>query len=102
MKSRDELRTATLRMVLAAVSAEEVSGKEARELSDDEVLAVLRREAKKRREAAQAVAGAGRAQQAEREEAEGGVLAAHLPGRLGDPDPAALVAGALARTPASG
>ena len=55
MKARDELRTATLRMVLTAVSAEEVSGKEARELSDDEVQALLRREAKKRREAAEAV-----------------------------------------------
>ena len=52
MKGRDELRTATLRMVLSAVSAEEVAGKEARALSDDEVQAVLRREAKKRREAA--------------------------------------------------
>ena len=59
MKARDELRTATLRMVLAAVSAEEVAGKEARELSDDEVQAVLRREAKKRREAAEAFAVGG-------------------------------------------
>src|SRR4051794_28217021 len=67
MKSRDELRTATLRMALAAVSAEEVAGKQARELSDDEVQAVLRREAKKRREAADAFADAGRAEQAERE-----------------------------------
>ena len=56
MKGRDELSTATLRMVLSAVSAEEVAGKEARELSDDEVQAVLRREAKKRREAADAFA----------------------------------------------
>ena len=75
MKARDELRTATLRMVLTAVSAEEVSGKEARELSDDEVQAVLRREAKKRKEAAEAFAGAGRVEKAERERAEGGVLA---------------------------
>jgi uncharacterized protein YqeY len=102
MKTRDELRTATLRMVLAAVSAEEVSGKEARELSDDEVLAVLRREAKKRREAAEAFAGAGRAQQAEREDAEGGVLAAYLPAQLDDADLAALVADAVTRTGASG
>jgi uncharacterized protein YqeY len=101
MKARDELRTATLRMVLAAVSAEEVSGKEARELSDDEVLAVLRREAKKRREAAEAFAGAGRAAQAEREEAEGGVLAAYLPAQLDDADLAALVADVITRTGAS-
>ena len=65
MKARDELRTATLRMVLSAVSAEEVSGKEARELDDDEVQAVLRREAKKRKEAAEAFGGAGRTEQAE-------------------------------------
>ncbi len=102
MKARDELRTATLRMVLAAVSAEEVSGKEARELSDDEVLAVLRREAKKRREAAEAFAGAGRAEQAEREEAEGGVLAAYLPAQLEDADLAALVADVITRTGAAG
>jgi uncharacterized protein len=102
MKAREELRTATLRMVLAAVSAEEVSGKEARELSDDEVLAVLRREAKKRREAAEAFAGAGRAEQAEREEAEGEVLAAYLPAQLDDADLAALVADVVTRTGASG
>ncbi len=54
MKSRDELRASTLRMALTAVSTEEVAGATARELSDDEVLAVLRREAKKRREAAEA------------------------------------------------
>jgi uncharacterized protein YqeY len=78
-----------------------VSGKEARELSDDEVLAVLRREAKKRREAAEAFAGAGRAEQAEREEAEGGVLAAYLPAQLDDADLAALVADVITRTGAS-
>src|SRR4051812_43852426 len=102
MKTRDELRTATLRMVLAAVSAEEVSGKEARELSDDEVLAVLRREAKKRREAAEAFAGAGRAQQAEREDAEGSVLAAYLPAQLDDADLAPPAAGAVTRPRAPG
>ncbi len=102
MKSRDELRTATLRMVLAAVSAEEVAGKEARELSDDDVLAVLRGEAKKRREAAEAFAGAGRAEQAEREEAEGGVLAGYLPAQLGDADLAAIVADVVTRTGATG
>jgi uncharacterized protein len=101
MKSRDELRTATLRMVLSAVSAEEVAGKEARELTDDEVMAVLRREAKKRREAAEAFAGAGRAEQAEREEAEGGVLAGYLPVQLDDADLAAIVADVVTRTGAS-
>ena len=102
MKSRDELRTATLRMVLAAVSAEEVAGKEARELSDDEVQAVLRREAKKRREAAEAFGAAGRAEQAAREQAEGEVLADYLPAQLEDADLAALVADVVTRTGASG
>jgi uncharacterized protein len=102
MKSRDELRTATLRMVLAAVSAEEVAGKEARELSDDEVLAVLRREAKRRREAAEAFGGAGRAEQADRERAEGEVVAAYLPAQLEDADLAALVADVITRTGATG
>ena len=102
MKSRDELRTATLRMALAAVSAEEVAGKEARELSDDEVQAVLRREAKKRREAADAFAEAGRTQQADRERAEGVVLAGYLPAQMEDADLAALVADVITQTGASG
>jgi uncharacterized protein len=102
MKARDELRTATLRMVLSAISAEEVAGKEARELTDDEVQAVLRREAKKRREAAEAFGSAGRAEQAEREEAEGGVLAGYLPAQLDDADLAALVADVITRTGAAG
>ncbi|MDP9428803.1 MAG: GatB/YqeY domain-containing protein [Actinomycetota bacterium] len=102
MKSRDELRTATLRMVLAAVSAEEVAGKEARELNDDEVQAVLRREAKKRREAAEAFAGAGRTEQADRERAEGDVVAAYLPAQLADADLAALVDDVITRTGAGG
>ena len=75
MKDRDEVRTATLRMVLAAISTEQVSGTAARELSDDEVVTVLSREFKKRREAAAAFAEAGRTQSAERERAEEAVLA---------------------------
>ncbi|NEM06050.1 GatB/YqeY domain-containing protein [Geodermatophilus normandii] len=102
MKSRDELRTATLRMVLAAVSAEEVAGKEARELSDDEVLGVLRREAKRRREAAEAFESAGRAEQSARERAEGEVVAGYLPAQLDDADLAAIVADAVTRTGATG
>jgi uncharacterized protein YqeY len=102
MKARDELRTATLRMVLAAVTAEEVAGKEARELTDEEVQAVLRREAKKRREAAEAFGAAGRADQASREQAEGEVLAGYLPAQLDDADLAALVADVITRTGASG
>jgi uncharacterized protein YqeY len=102
MKARDELRTATLRMVLTAVSAEEVAGREARELSDDDVLGVLRREAKKRREAAEAFGSAGRAEQAARELAEGEVLADYLPAQLDDSDLAAIVADAVTTTGAAG
>lgn len=95
MKDRDELTTATLRMLLTAVTNEEVAGKSARELSDDEVLKVINREAKKRREAAEAFAEAGRAEQAERERAEETVLDRYLPVQLTDEELATLVAQAI-------
>jgi uncharacterized protein YqeY len=98
MKARDELVTATLRMTLTAVRNEEVSGKAARELSDQEVLTVLAREAKKRREAAEAFAAGGRAELAERERAEGVVLDKYLPAQLSDGDLADLVKTALAES----
>src|SRR5918997_3398548 len=84
IKAKDELVVATLRMALAAITTEEVAGQTARELSDDEVLRVLAREAKKRREAAEAFAAAGRTEMAERERLEGEVLARYLPAQLGD------------------
>jgi len=95
MKGRDDLTTSTLRMALAAVQTAEVAGDKARALSDDEVLAVLAKEAKKRREAATAFSGAGRAQQAAKEQAEGEVLDRYLPKQLSDAEIAELVAGAL-------
>jgi hypothetical protein len=102
MKARDELTTATLRMALTAVTTEEVAGKQARELSDDEVLRVLTREAKKRREAAEAFDAAGRAELADRERAEGTVLDGYLPAQLADDELTELVRGAIAETGASG
>ncbi|MDT4939599.1 MAG: uncharacterized protein QOG80_3270 [Pseudonocardiales bacterium] len=102
MKARDELTTATLRMALTAVTNEEVAGKQARELSDDEVLRVLAREEKKRREAAEAFDQAGRTALAERERAEGGVLQGYLPAQLDDADLAELVRGAVAEVGATG
>ena len=96
MKARDELTTATLRMALTAVTTEEVAGKTARELSDDEVLRCSTREAKKRREAAEAFDGAGRTELAERERAEGDVLDRYLPAQLADDELAELVAAAVA------
>jgi len=96
MKARDELATSTLRMALSAIRNAEVAGAEARELTDDQVLGVLTKEAKKRREAADAFAAAGRAESAEKERAEGEVLARYLPVQLSDDDVAAIVARALA------
>jgi len=102
MKARDELITSTLRMALTAVRAAEVSGKEARQLSDDEVLAVLTKEAKKRREAATAFADAGRDALATKERAEEDVLSGYLPAQLSDEELRELVAGALAAGSFSG
>jgi uncharacterized protein YqeY len=96
MKGRDELTTSTLRMALSAVRNAEVSGTAARDLSDDEVLGVLTKEAKKRREAATAFAGAGRADQAAKETAEGEILDRYLPTQLSDAEITELVAKALA------
>jgi uncharacterized protein len=102
MRSRDQVRLRTLRMALTAITNEEVSGSASRELSDDDVLKVLTREAKKRREAAEAFAAAGRADQAEAERAEGDVLAGYLPAQLSDEELAVLVAAAVAETGATG
>lgn len=102
MKARDELRTGTLRMVLTAVTNEEVAGKTARELSDEEVVTVIAREAKKRREAAEAFDGAGRGELADKERAEGAILDEYLPAQLGDDEIATIVSEAIASTGAAG
>ncbi|WP_229067718.1 GatB/YqeY domain-containing protein [Actinoplanes sp. DH11] len=96
MKARDELTTSTLRMALSAVRNAEVAGDAARALTDDEVLAVLTKEAKKRREAATAFSGAGRTEQAAKETAEGEVLDRYLPKQLTDAEITELVSQALA------
>jgi uncharacterized protein len=102
MKARDGLRTRTIRMALTSVTNEEVAGKTARELSDDEVVAVLTKEAKKRRDAAEAFDAAGRAERAAAERAEGEVLAGYLPAQLSDEELGDIVAAAIAETGASG
>ncbi|MCC3774070.1 GatB/YqeY domain-containing protein [Streptomyces sp. UNOB3_S3] len=102
IKARDELRSSTLRLTLSAVAYEETAGKEARELSDDEVLKVIVREAKKRREAAEAFDKGGRADSAERERAEGEVLSGYLPQQLSDEELTAIVAAAVAEAKAAG
>jgi len=101
LKARDELTTATLRMLLTAVTNEEVSGTSARELTDDEVQRVINREAKKRREAAEAFAGAGRTEQAQRERDEEDVLTRYLPAQLDDAALTALIADAIAESGAN-
>lgn len=98
IRSRDEVTSATLRMALTAVKNEAVSGAEARELSDADVVAVLGREAKKRREAATAYDDAGRPELAARERAELAVLEGYLPAQLSDEELVALVAEAVAET----
>ncbi|RJQ74135.1 GatB/YqeY domain-containing protein [Pseudonocardiaceae bacterium YIM PH 21723] len=96
IKAQDKLRSGTLRMALAAINVEEVAGKEARELTDAEVQKVLTREVKKRKEAAEAFAGAGRTEQAATEQAEGELLNAYLPKQLDDAELADLVGKAVA------
>ena len=95
IKARDSLRSSTLRMVLSAVTNAEVAGKEARELSDEDVLGVLTSESKKRREAAEAFDGAGRTEQAAKERAEAEVIAGYLPEQLGEDEIVALVSATI-------
>jgi uncharacterized protein YqeY len=95
IKARDELRSSTLRMVLTAVTNAEVAGKEQRELTDEDVLGVLTSEGKKRREAAEAFAGAGRQEQAAKEQAEAAVIAEYLPEQLGAEEIERLVTEAI-------
>jgi len=102
MRERDQVRSATLRMALTAIANEEVSGTSARELSDDEVLKVLAKEAKKRREAATAYREAKRPELAAKEEAELTLLEAYLPAQLSDTELKALVARVLEETGATG
>lgn len=96
MKARDSLRSSTLRMVLTAVTNAEVAGKEARELSDDDVLTVLTSEAKKRREAAEAFDAGHRPELAQKERDEAAVLAEYLPQQLSEDEIRALVAETVA------
>lgn len=102
MRARDQVRLRALRMALTSITTEEVSGNSARELSDDEIVKVLTREAKKRREAAEAFESAGRAEQAAAERAEGEVLADYLPAQLSDDELAGMVSAAIAETGAAG
>ena len=102
MKARDEVRSSTLRMVLTAITNAEVAGKAQRELSDEDVVAVLSSEAKKRREAATAFADAGREEMAAKERAESAVIADYLPEQLSEQEVVDLVASAVGQVGAAG
>ncbi|CAN5229594.1 GatB/YqeY domain-containing protein [soil metagenome] len=102
IKGRQQLRSSTLRMVLAAITNAEVAGKQARELSDDEVQAVIASEAKKRRESAEAFTKGGRHELAEKETAEAAILADYLPEQMSADEIAAVVAEVVAQTGTAG
>jgi uncharacterized protein YqeY len=97
MKAQDKLRTATLRMLLAAVQTEEVSGKQSRELSDADVLKVLARESRKRGEAAEIYTQHGRGELAAEEHAEARIIDEYLPTQLTDAEVADVVDTAMAQ-----
>ena len=102
IRAQDQVRMRTLRLALTSITNEEVAGSSARDLTDEEVVRVLTREAKKRREAAEAFSAAGRSDRAAAERAEGDVLAGYLPAQLSDDELGALVDAAIAETGASG
>ncbi|MBU6263494.1 MAG: GatB/YqeY domain-containing protein [Actinomycetales bacterium] len=102
IKSRNTVSAETIRMILAAITNEEVAGKEKKELSDAEVITVLTREAKKRREAAEAFENGGRADRAAAERAEGEVIAGYLPEQLSEDDIKKLIAETIAAVGATG
>jgi uncharacterized protein YqeY len=102
MKSRDEVATSTLRMIRAAMMNASVAGSEAIQLSDDQVIDVLRSEAKKRSEAAEVYAAAGRAESAAKELAEREIIERYLPAAMGDDELGAIVAEEIARAAADG
>ena len=101
MRNRDEIRSSTLRMILTAIKNEEVSGKEARDLSDAELITVLSRESKKRREAAEAFDQAGAKDRADTERAEGLIIAEYLPKQLSEAEVKDLIASAIKETGAN-
>jgi uncharacterized protein YqeY len=102
IRSSNKVVSGTIRMVLTAITNEEVSGKEARVLTEDEIITVLSREAKKRREAADEFAKADRLDRSAEEKAEGEVIARYLPAQLTEEDVKKLIAAAIASTGAAG
>ena len=102
IRARDEVKSGTIRMLLAAITNEEVAGKAAKVLVDAEVITVLSREAKKRREAVEAYTQAKRDDLANKEKAEAAVIALYLPEQLSEAEIKKLIADAITETKASG
>ena len=102
IRSRAEVKSGTIRMLLAAITNEEVSGKSARVLNDAEIIIVLSREAKKRREAVEAYVAAKRTDLADKEKAEGDLIAQYLPAQLSEDEINKMIANAIAESGASG
>jgi uncharacterized protein YqeY len=102
IRAKDSLTSGTLRMVLSAITTEEVSGKEARVLDDQDMITVLNREAKKRKEAATAYDDAKRPELADKERAELEIIQAYLPAALSDEDLAKIISDAVAQVATSG
>jgi len=102
MKAREEVVTSTLRMVLAAITNAEVAGDEAVTLNDAQVTVVLQAEAKKRSEAAQIYADAGRAEAAAKERAELAIIERYLPAAMSDAELDAIIVEEVAKAKAAG
>ena len=102
IRARDEVKSGTVRMLLAAITTEEVAGKAARVLNDAEIITVLSREAKKRREAVEAYTQAKRDDLANKEKAEAAVIALYLPEQLSEDQLKQMIAEAIAKTNAAG
>jgi len=102
IRARDEVKSGTVRMLLAAITTEEVAGKAARVLNDAEIITVLSREAKKRREAVEAYTQAKRDDLANKEKAEAAVIALYLPEQLSEDQIKQMITEAIAKTNAAG
>ena len=102
IRSRNEVVSGTVRMLLAAITNEEVAGKAAKVLTDAEIITVLSREAKKRREAVEAYIQAKRDDLAGKEKAEAAVIANYLPEQLSEDEIQKLIQAAIAETDAKG
>jgi uncharacterized protein YqeY len=102
IRSRNEVVSGTVRMLLAAITNEEVAGKTAKVLTDAEIVTVLSREAKKRREAVEAYTQAKRDDLAGKEKAEAAVIANYLPEQLSEDEIKKLIQAAIAETGAVG